>query len=34
MREKLRILKELYEDGLIDQKDYQDKKERLLNQHL
>ncbi len=34
LREKLRILKELYEDGLIDQKDYQDKKERLLNQHL
>ena len=34
LRKKLEILKELFEDGLIDQREYQKKKERLLNQHL
>ncbi len=34
LRNKLKILRELFEDGLINEKDYQNKKERLLNQHL
>ena len=34
LRKKLKVLKELFEDGLIDQRDYEKKKENLLNQHL
>ncbi len=34
LRKKLKTLKDLYEDGLINEEEYQKKKEKLLDRHL